>query len=90
MLREVTSVVILTQLLELWLQKSLHKQQRKYSIIISKASQDFKKAHASLLIKILSVKVQVKPLIHSLLLPLFVMNDVAFETNFKKETHLLC
>lgn len=69
MLREIASVVILTQPLELWLQKSLHKQQRKYSIIISKALQDFKKARASLLIKILSVKVQVKPLIHSLLLP---------------------
>lgn len=69
MLSEVASVVILTQPLELWLQKSLYKQQRKYSIIISKALQDFKKAHASLLIKILSVKVQVKPLIHSLLLP---------------------
>lgn len=69
MLREVASAVILTQLLELWLQKSLYNQHRKYSIIISKALQDFKKAHASLLIKILSVKVQVKPLIHSLLLP---------------------
>lgn len=46
MLREVASIVILTQPLELWLQKSLYKQQSKYSIIISKVLQDFKKAHA--------------------------------------------